>query len=168
MRHLCFLASILLLAACAGFHPVYGVNKYTPVGAEEVLSQVDIGNIPDREGQYLRNQLIDRFYRSGGRPVNPRYTLSVSPVTESILNLDITKTSDSTRAQLRLNTAFTLLDTVRGEEIMQRNLGSIVSYNILSGKFATRVSEDNARLNALNDLADQIENQLSLYFKRQK
>lgn len=153
------------MAAC-GFHPVYGVNKYTSVGVEEKFEQVSIANIPDREGQYLRNALIDRFYRSG-RPDNPRYSLAVSPVQESIIDLDITKTSDSTRAQLRLSSNMTLVDTTNGEILMQRALSSIVSYNILAGEFATRVSEENARKNALDDLAGQVERHLSLYFKHQ-
>ncbi len=157
---LCF-----VLAGC-GFHPVYGVNKYQDTGVEQYLGQIDIGNIPNREGQYLRNALIDRFYRNS-RPLNARYSLSFEPLIESITDLDITKTSDSTRAQLRETTAFTLKDVQTGEILMQRDLYAIVSYNILASEFSSRVSEDSARLNAIDDLAQQVEKQISLYFKRQ-
>src|SRR5690606_16052602 len=51
----------LVLAAC-GFSPVYGtLGQGQSAAAEAYLSQVSIDNIPDREGQYLRNALIDRF-----------------------------------------------------------------------------------------------------------
>ncbi len=156
--------SLLSLTAC-GFHPVYGVNKYTPVGVESKLAQTSIGNIPDREGQYLRNALIDRFYREG-RPDDPVYSLNVSPLEETKTDLDITTTSDATRGQLRIATTITLNHRATGEKVLQRNLSAYTSYNIIASEFATRVSEDNARLNAINDLARQIETQLTLYFKR--
>lgn len=154
----------LLVTAC-GFHPQYGVNKYTAVGVEDKLALVDIGSIPDREGQYLRNALIDRFYRDG-RPANTKYTLNISPVKETLIDLDITKTSDATRKQLRLETIMSFKNKQTGEVLLNRKIQTITSYNILGSEFSTRVSEDNTRLNALDDLARQIEQQIALYLKR--
>lgn len=158
------LASLLVLAAC-GFHPVYGTNKYTANGVEEKLQLIEIGNIPDREGQYLRNALIDRFYRNG-RPLAPVYQLNIQEIEESTSGLDVSKSADTTRAQLRLSTSFTLTNTRTGEEVIDRSLRSITSYNQLGSEFATRVSEESTRANALDDLARQIEQQVTLYFKR--
>ncbi|MCB9982920.1 MAG: hypothetical protein H6861_04480 [Rhodospirillales bacterium] len=155
--------AVLLLAAC-GFHPVYGVNKYTSVGVEEHLAETEIGNIPNREGQFLRNALIDRFYRDG-RPAYALYALSVSPVSESRRDLDVTIDSDTTRGQLTLRTAITLTDKASGKILIRRSLRAIASYNIIASEFANRVSEQNTRENALNDLARQIEEQLALHFK---
>ena len=143
---------------------MYGKNKYTAVGVEEKLALIDISNIPNREGQFLRNELIDRFYRDG-RPGHTIYTLSITPITERRANLDVTTESDSTRAQLRLNSSFTLTSKQNGEAVLQRNLHAISSYNVLNSEFATRVSEENARQNALYDLARQIEQQINLYLK---
>ena len=157
--------SVLFVAAC-GFHPVYGVNKYTSTGVEEYLQQIEIDNIPNREGQYLRNQLIDQFYRSG-RPAHPRYKLMVSPVQESERDLDITIDSDTTRGQLRLTTTMTLMDKQTGKTLLNRPLRSIASFNIIESEFANRVSEQDTRENLLKDLARQIEEQLALYFKNQ-
>lgn len=154
----------LLLSSC-GFEPVYGVNRNTPVGAEEKLSQIEIAGIPDREGQYLRNALIDRFYRNG-RPSSTLYTLDIGRLDERIKKLDITKTADATRGQLRMDARMTLRGP-NNKIILQRDLRAITSFNILGSEFANRVTEDNARQNALDDLARQIELQLALYFKRQ-
>jgi LPS-assembly lipoprotein len=165
MRNFILFAVLLSLAAC-GFRPVYGVNRDTPTGVEEKLAQVDIANIPDREGQYLRNQLIDRFYRDG-RPVDPKYTLNAMNLTETKTDLDITKSSDTTRAQLRETIGYYLVDNTTGETVLSRSAISITSYNVLGSEFATRVTEENARTDALDDLARQIELQLNLYFKRQ-
>lgn len=165
MRHFIILLSLLTLTAC-GFRPVYGVNRDTPIGVEEQLGKVEIANIPDREGQYLRNALIDRFYRDG-RPFDPAYILTVSSVQETITDLDITKTSDTTRTQLRLGINYTLTDKTTGQQLFTRQATSVNSYNVLGSEFATRVTEENARENALDDLARQVELQINLYLKRQ-
>jgi len=159
------LIALLLLTAC-GFQPVYGVNKETSTNVSEQLALVEIGNIPDREGQYLRNDLIDRFYRNG-RPASPQYILTLSEIIEGSRNLDVTINSDTTRGQLTLNTSIQLSDKQSRRKIIERNLSSIASYNIIASEFANRVSEQNTRENALNDLGRQIEEQLALYFKRQ-
>ncbi len=154
----------LLCAAC-GFQPMYG-NGFVAGEArgvvQEQLAQIEISNIPDREGQFLRNALIDNFY-SHGRPANPRYLLNVSKVEESTYDLDVTISSDATRAQLTLSTTIGLVDNKTGETVLTRSLKSSVSYNIMGSEFATRVSEQNTRENALNDLARQIELQIALY-----
>lgn len=157
----------LLVSGC-GWQPLYGENEAASgaAGVSKKLAQVDIANIPDREGQYLRNRLIDRFYRES-RPADPSYALTVTPVNEQLIDLDITKAANATRAQMRLATTMVLKDLDTGEILLSRTLRAITSYNILGSEFATRVSENNARENALNDLARQIELQLSLYFKRQ-
>lgn len=166
MKNLLLITTLMLLTAC-GFEPVYGTmgKDEASSAAESNLAQIYISNIPDREGQYLRNALIDRFYRNA-RPREPLYTLNVNPIKEGIYDLDITKTSDTTRAQLRLDTGIALIDNRTGETVMTRNIRAITSYNILASEFSTRVSEENARENALDDLARQIELQASLYFNR--
>jgi LPS-assembly lipoprotein len=160
------ISGLCLLTAACGFEPVYGVNRNMPVGIEETFEQISMENIPNREGQYLRNALIDRFYRHG-RPASTRYSLVVSPLSESLLELDVTRTADATRGQLRIETDMALRDQYSGQIVLRRHLQAIGSYNILASEFSTRVTEDNARMNALDDLARQVELQLSLYFRRQ-
>ena len=163
LRNAFILLMCLTCTAC-GFHPVYGVNKYQAVGVEQFMAATDIANIPDREGQILRNHLIDRFHRGGTQ--DARYRMEISPIRESIRDLDITVTSDSTRAQLRLSATMVLRDLPSGDVLLNQPLNSIVSYNILASEFSTRISENNARENGLNDMADKIESRVSLYFKR--
>ncbi|MBI4031649.1 MAG: hypothetical protein HY370_08215 [Proteobacteria bacterium] len=160
MRALFFCAA-LMLAGC-GFSPLYG-SRGDAAAVPRHFDSVSVGNIPNREGQYLRNALIDRLY-SSGRPVAPRYELHVSPVRETLTDLDITKSSSATRAQLRLNAEMKLRNSATGEAVLERGLTAITSYNILQSRFTTRVSEDDARRAALDDLARQAEQQLALYF----
>ncbi len=129
------------------------------------MSLITIANIPNREGQILRNELINRLNRKNYAS-NPQYRLTLSELTENRRDLDITKDSDSTRGQLRLQTTMILTDIITGEKLLTRTLHAITSYNILGSEFATRVTEQNARENAITELANQIELNLGLYFKR--
>ena len=148
---------------------MYGTHAKAPSVSggtvEAGLDQVAIGNIQDREGVYLRNALIDRFYRNG-TPANPRYDLGISPITENKASLDITTSSETTRAQLTQSTVLSLRDRQNGQLVLQRTLSSITSYNILESEFATRVSEENARQSGLDDIARQAELQISLFLNR--
>ena len=157
---------LLTLTAC-GFSPIYGnYNRSDSVAVERSIASVEISIIPNKEGQYLRNELIDRFYQNG-YPSNPKYILTVQRVEEYKSNLDITKSSDATRAQLKLTTAMTLTNPETGEILIKRPMRAITSYNILSSQFTTRVSEEDARKAALNELANQIETHIALYFNKQ-
>ncbi|MDH5722172.1 MAG: LPS assembly lipoprotein LptE [Alphaproteobacteria bacterium] len=163
------LIAFLFLSAC-GFTPMYGNlsgDSQKTEQVREVLSNIEIGNIPDAEGQYLRNLLIDRFYKEG-YPDDARYILSVSPVQESVIDLDITKTSDATRGQMKVTTTMKLTDKTTGKVVLTRGLRSLNSFNILNSEFTNRVSKENTRKNALEDIARQVEQQIALYLNRQK
>jgi LPS-assembly lipoprotein len=164
MKQFICLFALLILAAC-GFAPVYGTHGASENAASQ-LAQIDIHNIPNQEGQYLRNALIDRFYTKGRPAADPAYNLHIQSLVETLSDLDITKSSDATRGQLRLATRMVLTEKATSKTLVARDLHSVTSYNILSSEFSTRISEENARQNALDDLARQIELQLGLYFNR--
>ena len=162
---ICF--TMLPLAGC-GFQPMYGdysasADKATPNGQS---SEISIDIIPDREGQILRNHLIDKLYQNG-YPNNPTAKLHIDKLEETKTELDLTKSSEATRAQLRLKTNMVLTDISTGKVILNRSLQTISSYNILESEFATRVTEESARQSAINDIARQIELNLSLYTNSQ-
>ena len=161
-----FLISTLFLSAC-GFSPVYGTYSDSAAKTEtsNVLSQVRIAPLPDREGQYLRNALIDRFYKNG-YPASPDYQLTVGKLNEKKTAFDITVESEATRYQLKISTSLDLIDLKNGENVLKRSLNAVSSYNVLESEFATRVSEQNAREAILNDIARQVEQQIALYLNR--
>ncbi len=166
MKKIILIASVCVLVSACGFEPIYGGKlQNEQINIEQVLAHIEISNIADRSGQILRNDLIDRFY-SNGRPSEISYILNVASIEENIVDLDITKSSDATRAQLYLKTKINLKDTRSGEVVLSRNISAISSYNVLTSEFATRVSEQNTRENVINDLARQIELQIGLYLRR--
>lgn len=152
----------ITLAAC-GFTPMYGSGG--GLSGTDGMNQVEIALIPDESGVYLRNILIDHFYQDG-YPSSPQYTLVVSRVSEVETDLDITVESETTRKQIQLNTAMSLIDKKTGKAVVTRSLTALTSYNVLGSQFTTRISEADAREASLADLARQIENHVVLYFKR--
>ena len=157
--------SLFLLSAC-GFSPIYGDYKNATAQntVNRYFNEIDIAIIPNREGQYLRNALIDNLYNNG-TPTNTRYDLRFSPVKENIYDFDITVESEATRRQLRLSTTMQLIDKATKQVLLSRRLTALTSNNVLESEFSTLVTEQNARENALNDLARQTERQLALYFQ---
>lgn len=165
-----FLLSLFALSAC-GFTPIYG-DQSTPQTQEGSslkpqfqFNHIAIAIIPNREGQFLRNALIDRFYTKGA-PSNPTYELRMSYIREKIYDFDITLESEATRRQLQLSTTLTLIDTATKKTILSRSLTAIAANNVLESEFSTLVTEQYARENALNDLARQAERQISLHFTK--
>lgn len=152
---------LLFLTAC-GFTPMYGSEGQNAAAG---LDKVEIATIPDEEGVFLRNALIDRFYQNG-YPASPAYRLEISRIAEQERDLDITIESEATRKQVYLTTTLNLIDKSAGKSVLTRNLTAITSYNVLGTQFTTRISESDAREAALNDLARQIELQTALYLKK--
>jgi len=152
-----------LISAC-GFSPMYAESSNN-MGVTNDLDRISISIIPNREGQFLRNALIDRFYING-EPSNPRYALRIKPITEKVFDFDITVDSEATRRQLKLTSYMTLVDLKTGEPALNRKLLATTSHNVLESEFSTLVTEQSAREAALNDLARQIERQIALYLAK--
>lgn len=155
------IAICFLLAGC-GFHPLYGNIGGTGKAATE-LGQVQIGNIPDRSGQMMRNFLIDKMYLEG-RPVSPRYELAIS-LTETAVDLGIRKDATASRAQLNLVARYAMTDIDSGKRLVKGEAKSTVSYSKLDAQYANLVSSEDARARALREASDQIVNRLALYFE---
>ena len=169
MKNLLLLIIVLALPAC-GFSPMYANTNTQNTSAnnnavKSSLSNIDINIIPNREGQFLRNLLIDRFYLNG-YPAAPNYQLKISQLRQNIVDFDVTLTAEATRRQLKLNTLMRLVDTNTNKIVLQRPLTAITSYNVLESEYSTVVTEQSAREAALGDLARQIEQQIVLYLNR--
>lgn len=152
----------LALGGC-GFTPMYGAAANRSAAAAE-LAQVQIDPIPERNGQVLRNHLIDRFY-TGGRPANPTYRLAINLVSTEE-ELGIRQDATATRARLRLVANYELIDTRTGQVVYRTFSRSIVAYNLLEAQYATLVSQQDAYERGLTELAEDIRTRLALYFKR--
>lgn len=162
------LFALLMLAAC-GFEPMYGAHAPSNASArtapEAALDKVDIAIIPDAEGVYLRNLLIDRFYQNG-YPSNPAYILVVDKIQQNRLDFDITVESEATRRLLTVTTTMRLVDKATQGLALERAFKVVNSYDVIGSQFSTRIAEQDALEAALADIARQIELQITLFLNR--
>lgn len=149
----------LVLASC-GFHPMYGARDAgTPVAA--ALNNVAIDGIPNREGQTLRNELIDRMYGKG-RPKNPKYHLHVT-LQSTEEGIGLLPNAITTLTELTLTADYALTDE-SGNNVMEGTARTVANYNQLEEQYGTLAAREGAFQRSLNEIADQIVNRVSLYF----
>ena len=159
------LSALLVLAGC-GFTPVYGTHgseNGSPVAV--ALNDVAIDNIPDRNGQILRNNLIDRMYGKN-RPAKPSHTLKVS-IHSTEEDLGILANATSTRALLNMYGDYKLVDP-QGNEVVKGTANSVASFDKLDQMYGTVAARQDAYERTLHEVSEQIVNRLSLYFSEKK
>ncbi|MGF7174567.1 LPS assembly lipoprotein LptE [Azospirillum doebereinerae] len=157
------LALAVSATAACGFQPLYG-DRGVGAGAAEKLNSVEIASIPDREGQKLRNLLIDRFYESS-RPGNPRYRLDVV-LTATEQKLALQKDASAVRAQLLVNAPYRLTDTADGKVVFASSARSMISYNILEQHYAGVLTVENAYDRALQEISNDITTRVAMHLGR--
>lgn len=161
------LAAALILASLTscGFHPLYGEQSTSAVSNME-LAAVQIDLIRDREGQMLRNELLDRFQPRGAAP-KPLYGLSIT-LTQQKVGLAIRPDETGSRANLIILAAYSIRDLASGEVLFRGGSRAISGYNILSSEFATTSSEADAVRRAVFDLSEQITTRVSVALAARK
>jgi len=157
------LALAVTATAACGFQPLYG-NQGMGAGAKEKLHSVDIASIPDREGQKLRNLLIDKFYESS-RPDKTRYRLDVS-VTAVEQKLALQKDASAVRSQLLVTAPYRLTDTTDGKVVFLSSSRAMISYNILEQHYAGLLTVENAYDRALQEISDDITTRVAMHLGR--
>lgn len=154
--------AVALLAGC-GFKPLYGVNSasHAPAVAQQ-FSSIEIPVYGERIGQQMRNLLIDELH-PGGAAADYKYTLNVS-TREADVGLGLQQNSTSTRGEVRLTSEYRLVEKSSGKTLLHETLRTSTGYNILVNQFSSVLSNEDARQNGLQEIADEITTHLALYF----
>jgi len=157
-------ATSLALAGC-GFRPLYGERSATSVSAAE-LAAIQIETIPNRDGQMLRNNLLDKLQPRGPAPKS-LYRLAVGLQTTKE-GYGIREDDTATRASLTMVANYNLLDLSNGQVLLNASSRSTSSYNILDNEFATVISEDDAVRRTVQDLSEEIRTRLAVFLMSRK
>ena len=147
------------LAGC-GFHPLYGGNtagEYDPR-----LATIKVTPIPDREGQLLELALREKL-NPRGVALQTRYTLTVR-LSLARTDLGIQRNATSTRSEIDATASYSL--SGNGTSIAGSSR-TVSAFNLQNDAWAATVAEKDARERAIQDLADAIYLQLSLWSQRQ-
>jgi LPS-assembly lipoprotein len=152
------------LAAC-GFRPLYGERGVQALSSEE-LAAVQIDLIRDREGQMLRNELLDRF-QAAGSAVKPLYGLSINlQISRAALGIQTDQTA--TRVNLTMTASYVVRDVATGTVMFTGQGRTIDSFDILDSDFASTSSEADAIRRAVYDLSEQITTRVSIALSNYK
>lgn len=144
------LSLTLFLTAC-GFRPLYNSN----VDGINICYPIKIATIKDRQGQILRNYLVD-LLTPQGTPPKPQYILEVD-LTTGVRSVGINKDETTSRKEAVLTAQFKLKDTKTNAVVLTHTAISINSFNVL-GKvyYADLVAENYAIKEAARLLAEKI------------
>jgi LPS-assembly lipoprotein len=156
-------ALCLGLAGC-GYHPLYG-ERATSVSVEDT-SLVYVAGIPDRPGQILRNDLIQRLNPSG-QPTRPIYTLTVG-LTVTSTGVSLSRDNTTSRTSITTTANYTLTDTTTGKALFSARSRATDAYDVLVSDYATLVSRDDAVNRAIREISDDIGTRLAVYFQNRK
>jgi LPS-assembly lipoprotein len=151
------MAGVLAFAAACGFRPLYGEGTG---GSPEALAQVRVAAIADREGQMLRNYLLDGF-NPRGIAESAAYELRVM-LQESRHDIAFRGDATATRANLTLNADYQLVRLADQTSVVRSQTLSTVSYNVLNNDFATLSSQADARRRAVREIGDEIRRRVAL------
>ena len=160
------LLSLFMLVTACGFQPVYGdLTGERAVTTQEQFAKVRIPPIAEREGQILRNHLIDQIYVNG-IPRSPAYDLNIG-LRFSQGAIDIDRDDSETRTQLTVTAQAFLVDRESQQNLWRADSRAITTFNVLDSPFATINSERTAREQALQQIADDLVVRLGAFFTTQ-
>lgn len=149
---LVFFCLFLSLVGC-GFHPLY-----TPYnGRHNTSYPIKIGTIADRNGQVLRNSLVD-LLTPEGTPPQPQYFLDVS-LTETISSTGIKKDESTSRKQARLTAKITLKDMKTNKVLYKHTASAINSFSVINQNY---YSDLTAQQYAVGEAAQLLAENISL------
>jgi LPS-assembly lipoprotein len=149
-----------ILASC-GFQPLYGSQGGTR-NLPADLAQIEIGPIPDRLGQQVRNTLLDQL-NPAGEPGAPNYHLDVK-VDLNRQDVGYRKDESITRINLRLVASYQLKDG--DDKVILAGAGrSIASFDVVQKDFSTLTAERDGEERMAEDVANQIVMQLAAHFQ---
>jgi len=159
-----FSTSVMLLGLSAcGFQPLYSPQIHTT----QDMADVKIATISDRDGQVLRNHLLD-LLNPYGVPCKPNYTLHTK-LTTTAREIGIRRDATTSRKELIATAAITLKDNQTGRVLLTRSIIAKNSYSALDTNYYTNVvTQEYAKEEAFRDLAFRIQLALAEFFAKDK
>ena len=148
------------ITASCGYKPIY--SKKINTNNNELLS-ISVLNIKDRPGQILRNLLTNQLNPENKRVIT-KYRLSVE-IFESRSDLGFRRDMSATRSDLENIAKYNLLDIKKGKVLIEDEVNSISSFDIVDSVYATNIAEKDARKKNLQVISDDIFTNLVIYFK---
>lgn len=153
-------------AGC-GFQPMYAKpdpQNASPVSTE--LAAIRVLGIADRQGQVLRNALVNRM-NPLGEPGRAAYNLSVQ-LYQTQENLAERSDGKASLGRMFITANFRLTESQKESPILTGTSRSVVSYRLLGPTYGSTAVERDAEMRALGDVAEDIRSQVASFFANGK
>lgn len=153
--------ALALAAPLAGcIQPLYGPNLDGTSNAAE-LRAVEVDEIPERIGHFVRNELIYGFNGTGAQ-VTPRYRLKVKLSERVQTPIYNTTTSFSTSATVVVDANYSLMTLPDNVEIAKGVAQAIASYDRFTARFTNIRAARDAEIRDAKVIADSIRTRIAI------
>ena len=130
------------------------------------LDDVEIGMIANRDGQYLRNALLDQMGSETAISAGQRYFLHVYNLAEDDQSFGIRKDASATRGDITITATMDLIDTTTNTVVLTRPLRTRAGYNRMDNLYGAQISKQDTIDRLLDEMANRAVTELTLYFDR--
>ncbi|HVC54343.1 MAG TPA: LPS assembly lipoprotein LptE [Stellaceae bacterium] len=152
---------VAVLQGC-GWTPLYANSASGPADAE--LRAIRVAPVPERIGETL-TMALRQSLNPNSDPTPPRYLLRITLHTARS-DLGIQTQGLGTRGRFDAYATFVLSDIKSGAQLQSGNSHIADSFDILANEYSNIVAEDDARKRAVEELADDITNRLTVFLQR--
>lgn len=130
------------------------------------LQAVKIDTIAERDGQQLRNFLIDTFTISDDN-VQKKYRLTIT-LNDEKNQIAFRRDLTPRHTKITIDAAFRLFDIQSGKTLLADKISAVASYSLGAqssfGALSAETSEKSARSNALKALSNDIKLRIAAFF----
>lgn len=140
MKKIIAIITLFCLSSC-GFEPLYATKNGRSIKKE--LSHVDVELIPNREGQLLRNMLLQTIDTIDPK-ASKKYILSIE-LTSSNIDLGIRRDETAARSQINISAHYVLKDKRTGKIVTSGSTSAEKSYHIDDNPFVYESSLTDAK-----------------------
>lgn len=163
------LHTITLLAALAlggcGFSPVYAKADAAPA-MQSQLENIEVGMIADRDGQYLRNALLDQMGSTSATAAGQRYFLRIYNLALDDQAFGIRKDASATRGDIIMTATMELIDINTNTVVLTRALRARGGYNRMDNLYGAQITKQDTTERLLDEMAERAVTELTLHFNR--
>lgn len=157
-----FAFGLMALALTGCFRPVYGdLGTGNASIVQEEMKKITIAPIPERNGHYVYNALVERINGSG-ETVSPKYMLKVS-LTQGINTPTVDYFSGAaTSSSIVITANYALTDIKTGKSIASDTVSQSHAYDRGAQRYANISAARSAEIFSAKDIAEQIADRIAV------
>jgi len=140
---------------------MYASASFGGTGLDKKMAEIDVGTIPGRVGQRIRNELIFQN-TGGGEPLPPVYRLEIA-IRESITSMLVRPDGEAVSQVYNLDAAFRLTDLKKKTVVLEGVSYARAGYERFTSVFSNVRAREEAENRAAKTVAVDIKTRLAAH-----